>query len=168
MQDAQLIIASNLRPAITPGAAVSKYLFPDLFTPTFIDLRAIMDLGRGARPVYANFRVAAAFNAQANNWLRPAIFVDSTPTFANVLTNGELTIAAGPQIVSAGLNVVGSGLSVVLPPLNDIVLLAGARRYITLGFECYVPSTDWTTGGLDAWFDTDPYPGRPITYAAGG
>lgn len=168
MQDAQLIIATGLRPAITPGAAVTRWLFPDLFTPTYMDLQAIMDLGRGARPVYANFRVSAAFNAQATNFLRPAIFVDSVPTFLNILTNNELVIARGPDILSGGLGTIGVGFPVALPPLNDLVLLSGGRRYITLGFEAYVPTTDWVSGGLDAWFDTDPYPGRPIAYSAGG
>lgn len=169
MQDAQLIIASNLRPAIVPNAAVTRWLFPDLIAPTYWDLLAARDLGRGA-PVYGMFRIAAAFNAVANNFLRFAIFVDSTPTFVNILTNNELVVARGPDILSAGLgsSAVGMEVPVALPPLSDLVRLTGeGRRYITLGLEAYVPTTDWSSGGIDAWFSPFARSGRPFVAPAG-
>lgn len=167
MQDAQLIIAQNLRPAIAPGASITRWLFPDLVTPNYVDQLAALDSGRG-KTVYANFRVAAAFNAVASNFLRFCVFVDSVPTFLNIITNNELVIARGPDIASGGLNTVGISVPLALPPLNDLALLAGAgRRYITLGIEAYVPTTDWSSGGIDAWFDTDPYPGRQLAYPGG-
>lgn len=163
MQDVQLQIATNARPAITPGAGITRWLFPSLVAPDYIDLLAARDFGRGAT-VYANFRVSTAFNVVASNFIRPAVFVDSVPTFLNILTNNELVIARGPDVLSGGLGTIGVGFSIPVPQLSDLVLLTGqGRRFITLGIEASVPTTDWSAGGLDAWFEMAPY-GKAVAY----
>jgi len=167
MLDKDLWIATNGRPAITPGASITRWLFPSLVSPDYWDLRAIIDLARG-NPVYGNFRVATAFNAQASNFLRFAIFVDSVATFLNVLTNNELVIARSPDIVSTGLGTVGINFPVAMPSLNDLALLtSNGARFITLGFEASVPTTDWVAGGVDAFLSPEPLPPLPASHPAG-
>lgn len=167
--DDTLFLGKNQRPTFFAGVPTWQFaFFPTLIAPNYLDLRVVMDICR-ASPAYAVFRVATAFNNQIDNLLRPAIFVDNDPTFANVLTDPSLIIARGHDLNSAGLNTVGSFVAqIAMPPLSDLTRLAGAgRRYITLGLEAFVPTADFVSGGMDAFFAPRPIESRPIHYPAG-
>jgi len=171
MIDQNLVFATNARPAnILIGLGFAGYVFPNgiLATPNFLDLKVAMDMARG-NGLYATFRVATAFNAQAGNVLRFAIFVDTDPTFAPAMVPGSaLLIARSHDFLSIGLADVGQFCTVALPPVGDLQrLISQGFRYLALGIEMSVPTTDWVAGGIDAFLTHAPFPTRPIDYAAG-
>jgi hypothetical protein len=167
MLDKDLMMGEDARPVITPGASILNHLLPTTAGPNYLDLRVAMDWARG-KQIYANFRVQTPFDAVALNYLRFAVYVDSVTNFANVLTNTELTLVRGPDMLSSGLNVQGLVTSLAIPPHNSLVqLVAQGRRYICLGFQAYVPSADWGTGGIDAFFADAPLAPPQIDYASG-
>lgn len=167
MLDKDLQFADNERPAITPFATYTQpWLFPDNLNPKHLDLRVATDLARSS-PLYANFIVRTSFDNVVGNFLRFCVFVDSSPTFANVLGNAELTIARSQDFASLVL-VGGTQCTIVVPPLSDITKVAGeGRRYLTLGLQTLVPTTDWSAGGIDAFLTRHPLPQRPMSYASG-
>ena len=168
--DSTLFFATNERPALIPGPAEGKAVFPSLVAPNYYDLRAVQDMAR-ARPVYASFRVASAFNNVANNWLRFCVFMSDRTDFIDILAPvvGEAQVlASSHKILSTGLASVGAVQRVAIPPASDFGLAGGqGRRYLALGFEYFVPTTDWTSGGVDAWLSTDPHQPPPIAHNAG-
>lgn len=169
MIDAGLIMATNQRPTIVPGAGTNPALLPTGLAPNWLDFARIMDWARG-RTVYANFRVASAFDNVASNLVRPAVFVDDDPSFINTLSNPSLVVVQGHEIYSSGLQAgsVGQVVSIALPPLSPYALVGGeGRRYMCLGFMAFVPTTDWTAGGWDAWFSDRPHVQRPIFSPSG-
>jgi hypothetical protein len=168
--DDTLFMGKNQRPAFLPGfPGVTQYaLFPSLAAPNYLDFGVVMALAQ-AGPVYAVFRVATAFNNQADIVIRPAIFIDDDPTFATVLTDPSLVVARGHDLVAAGLGVVGTIVGqVALPPLSDLTRLAGdGRRCLALGLQGVIPTSDFAAGGMDAFLTAHPFPTRPIHYRAG-
>lgn len=169
MIDAGLIMATNQRPTIVPGAGTNPALLPTGLAPNWLDFGRVLDFARG-RTCYANFRVASAFDNIASNMVRPAVFIDDDPSFIGVLTNASLVIVQGHEIYSSGLQAasVGQVVSVALPPLSSYALLNGeGRRYLCLGFMAFVPTTDWTTGGWDAWLSDRPHVQRHLQSPSG-
>lgn len=165
MLDKDLIFADNERPAVTSTHATNAFNwpFPAIATPKFLDFRQSIDAAR-SRPMYANFRVTTSFNNQAGNILRFAIFVDDDPTFANVVTTPALVIVRGPDIGSASL-VAGLQVTLPVPPLNEFIV--AGRRYLTLGMQTIVPTTDWSAGGITAYLTQHPHPQTPPSYLSG-
>lgn len=169
MIDAGLIFATNQRPTILPSAGITPALLPQNLAPNWLDFGRVLDWARG-RPVYANFRVAAAFDAVVGNTLSFCVFIDDNPTFINVLSNPQLVLARGHDIYSSGLSAgaIGNVVSLALPPLSPYALVGGeGRRYMCLGMLVYVPTTDWATGGLDAWLSDTPHVQRPVFSPSG-
>lgn len=171
MIDQNLVFATNARPAnILIGLGFAGYVFPNgaLATPTFVDLRTAMDWARG-NGLWATFRVATAFNGEAGNVLRFGIFVDNAPDFLAAMAPGSVQmIAKSHEFLSAGLVAVGQYCSVAMPPLNDLQrLVSQGFRYLSLGIEMSVPTTDWIAGGIDAFLTDRPFPTKPIDYPVG-
>lgn len=169
MIDAGLIFATNQRPTIVPGAGTNPTLLPTGLAPNYIDFARVMDFARG-RTCYANFRVASAFDNVASNMVRPAVWIDDDPSFIGTLSNPSLCLCLGHEIFSAGLlaGSVGSVISLALPPLSPYALVGGeGRRYMAMGFQAYVPTTDWSTGGWDAWLSDRPHVQRPLFTPSG-
>lgn len=170
MLDDRLKLAKNARPALVPGPNVNPTFFPELLAPNYLDLKVAMDLARTGG-AWANFRIASAFNNVASNFLRFAVFVDNDPTFLTVLGETQLCIVQGSELLSAALGAaaVGLGVSLALPPANSYLRIGGnGRRYICLGMQVFVPTTDWTTGGVDAFFSDHPVFGtNELSYASG-
>lgn len=165
MQDDNLFFARNDRPALIPGGTFPAF-FPSSLAPAYWDLQAAMDMARG-RSIFANFRIATSFNSVAANLLRFAVFVDDNEAFVNVLTNPSLIIARSHDFLSGGL-VAGTLVSVAIPPMSDITRVAGdGLRFITLGLEATVPTTDWSQGGVDAFLTHEAFPSRPLATPAG-
>lgn len=167
MHDYDLVFAENARPAVIPAPIWGKVWFDQLVAPKYLDMRSLIDLGRG-QPVFANFKIATAFNNVAANSLRFAVFASNDPTFADVLASDAQTIATSLPITGAGLASVGATVRVAIPPMNDYALsTASGRRYVTLGFEYLVPTTDWTQGGIDAWLSNRAVEPAPLDPPAG-
>lgn len=165
MLDKDLFFADNERPAVTSTHATNAFNwpFPAIATPKFLDFRQSIDSSR-SRPLFANFRITTSFNNQAGNILRFAIFVDDVDTFANVLTTPALVIARGPDIPSASL-LTGLQVTIPVPPLNEFIV--AGKRYLTLGMQTIVPTTDWTQGGITAYLTQHPHPQTPTAYQSG-
>lgn len=168
MLDKDLYFAENARTGILPAPNVWGVApLPSLVEPAYYDFRVITDLAR-ATPVYANFRLASPFDNVADNLLRFAVFVSDNPTFVDLLTNRELVLARSHDISSPGLVDVGQIIQVALPPVGDLLRVLGeGRRYMSLGFEYMVPTTDWSTGGIDAFLTRHPLPLRPLSSPSG-
>lgn len=166
-------VANEIRLGVTLTGSASSW--PNAGLVNYYDLRTIQDWARG-RAVYAAFRLATAFAGDAANVLRPCIVADSVAEFTNVLS-GYRIIAAGHTITTAGVGAgaVGSIIHVPLPPMSDWTRSLGSgpdysdrgMRFLALGFEYNVPTTDWTAGGLDAWLTYQAIPTRPPIYPAG-
>ncbi|MEY5098097.1 MAG: hypothetical protein RJA36_816 [Pseudomonadota bacterium] len=167
MLDATLFFAQNQRPTLFVLPTWQVATFPLAASPNYLDLQAVIDLARSG-PVYANFRVASAFNASADNLWRFAIFVASDTAFVEVVTNPTCIVAQGHDTNAAGMNTVGTIIQVVMPPLSDLTRLAGdGRRYLALGVVALIPTADFTQGGIDAFLSDKPLPTRPYAGAAG-
>ena len=168
MLDKDLFFAENQRSAIIPGPGVwGSAPLPDLVFPNYLDLKVVCDLARG-NPLFANFRITQAFNNVAGNFLRFAVYVSNDVTFFDVLTNAELTLARSHDIPSLGLVDVGYVVPVALPPYGDLLRVLGeGRRYMALGFDYLVPTTDWSTGLLDAFLSPQALPLRPLSTPSG-
>lgn len=166
MHDDTLYFARDERPALVAGIGWSRATLPNGAAPNYLDFGRIKDLARGTT-VYANFRVKTSFDNVAGNLLRFAIFISDEPTFLTVLTNTEQVIATSHEIASVGL-VAGARVSVALPPLNSYARVLGeGRRYLALGIEYIVPTTDWSAGGIDAFLSPYPDPQPPISSPSG-
>lgn len=167
MLDLDLFCGTNDRPALFVLPTWQFAFFPSLASPNYWDLRAIMDIAR-ANPIYANFRIATAFNNQAGTILRPAIFVDNDPTFANVLTDPSCIVARSHDWLPPGMGVVGTIVQVAMPPMSDLTRVAAdGRKFITLGWEALVPTADFVAGGMDAFLTRFALPTRPPAYQSG-
>jgi hypothetical protein len=170
--DHQLVVCENVRPAITPGALISPgvlwpMLLPSAVAPNYWDLRTIMDLC-SARPLYAQFRIATTFNSIAANILRFAIFVANSPDFVDVASDGSNIIARGHDINGSVL-LAGMEAQIAMPPMSAWNRIANenGRRYVGLGFEYYVPTTDWSAGGITAFLTHTPLMVKPPSNPAG-
>jgi hypothetical protein len=168
MNDADLMFAENQRPAVIPGGVWGVATFPELGAPKYLDFREVLDWARGT-PIYANFRIETPFNSIAENQLRFAVFVSNDPTFIDLLSDSSLILATSLPITGAGLAAAGKPtVTVALPPLNDYAAdAAQGRRYLSLGFEYYVPTTDWSAGGVTAWLSPRPLPPKPLSVRSG-
>lgn len=166
MQDQDLILATNARPAVTPGGTIATWLFPTLLDPAYIQSAQAIDIARGGE-LYANFRIATSFSATASNYLRFCVIVDDVANFANVLTNTNLIIARGPDIISSGLSI-GHTVPIPVPPLNDIAIdlaIPVGKLFLGVAMQAYVPTTDWSAGGVDIWLSPHPHINRPVDFA---
>lgn len=164
--DENLLAGKNVRPASFVGLGFIPALYPTTAAPRYWDLLQIQDMCR-ANPLNALFHVETTFTATAGNVLRFRIFVSNDPTFADLATNPELFIAASHDLGSAGL-LAGTMVNVAMPPMSDLTRLLGeGRRYIALGHEANVPTTDWVAGGVTAYWTDKPVPSKPMAYAAG-
>jgi hypothetical protein len=168
MLDKDLFFAEGQISSHVVGATVLAYPLPDYAAPNYLDLRNAIDLSR-AGALFAFFRVTETFVGQATNYIRPCVMVDSTPTFANVLSHPELVIARGPDIVT-GLLVAGNEIVVAIPPLNSVAAASvetAGRRYLTIGYQALVATADWSAGKLDAWLSPYPRGVRGMAHPAG-
>jgi len=164
--DKDLFIAENARVVATPGP---NWTF-GLLQSNWIDFRVATDWARGSA-VCANFRISSLFNNQAGNLLRFAVVVDGNSSFSNVNSTPELLLARSHDLTSAMLSNaanLGAVVPVALPPYGDLLRgLGEGFRYLTLGVQFLVPTTDWISGGIDAFFAPQPLPARPLSVPSG-
>jgi hypothetical protein len=167
MLDDNLYFAKNARPALFTGLGAWQFaLLPSSLAPNFQDQSVVQDMCR-ARPAFATFRVASAFNAVGGNLLRFAIFVSNDAGFADLVSDPSLTIAQSHELNSTGLAAVGSIVQIAVPPLSDFTRANGdGRRYFALGFMAFIGATDWSAGGLDAFLTPHALPTRPFAAPA--
>lgn len=176
MIDQDLFVSENQRPTITPGASFTTWTLPETFPvgfATYLDLQVAVDYAK-ASPLYANFRIATSFDNVAGNFLRFAVVVDDAvdpttgqATFANVLTNPELIVARSHDIASSGL-LAGTQTTIAMPPLSDLTRATGeGRRFLGLAIQALVPTTDWSAGGITAFFSPHPLPQYPAFHRSG-
>lgn len=170
--DFDLFICQNARPAFTPAAPTAGVLQLGLFaatlTPNYFDMLVAMDAARGT-PLYANFRIDTAFTNIAANYARFIAIADNSTSAVGVTTNSAKMVARSPDIQSAGLAAVGEWITLALPPLSPFVFATDGTgcRYLFLGMEAYVPTTDWSAGGVTACITAHPLQQQPVPYASG-
>ena len=163
--DLETFVAQNARPATTPGATILPYPLPGgLGNITYFDYEQAVELGRGT-PIYAHFRIATTFGGgHADNFLRFGIAISAQTNFLDVLSNKSLIVVRGPDIAHSGL-VQNREVCLPIPPPSTLAL--GAKRYLGLLFEAYVPATDWDSGGIDAFLTDAPIPVGTPDYVSG-
>lgn len=170
MLDYNLRFANNERPAILTGADVNPSFYPESLNPKYIDLMVNQDIAR-ATSLYANFVIASAFNSIPANFLRFAVFLCSDPAGFSLLSDPSQIIARSHDIFgnALGSGAVGRWVSIPIAPLSSYGLSAspGGLRYLFLGQESYVPTTDWSTGGITAILTQHPLQQKPIDHASG-
>lgn len=170
MQDADLIFAQDQRPAVSiVGATPSLWMFDNgLVANKWLDLRQQSDLGRG-QPLYAHFKVKTSFAGDALNVLRFCIAVDDATNFSGTVAVPAKILVRGPDLVTGSL-LAGVLVTLVLPPLNTLVIPLATNqgaRYLGLGMQVIVPTTDWTAGAVDAWLSPVHHRVRPSGYQSG-
>lgn len=167
MQDEDLYLAKNARPAAIISALILPYAFPDAqggLVNTY-DLKQASDWGRGS-PIYCHFRISTTFVGAAGNFARFFVAVDDNNLLSNIVAQHQLKLARGPDILTAGL-VKDVEVTLVLPPLNTLVIPGFTdlgRQFLGVGYEANTPVSDWTQGGVDAWLSNIP---RPVRNSSG-
>lgn len=168
MLDKDLFISEDQRPPIIVTPLAIAYALPNAVTPNYLDLRTQIDIAR-ASAIFGYFRISTSFVGDAANWLRPVIMVDDVPNFVNTATHPELLIALGPQLTTP-LLVSGMEVAVAMPPLNllaNLSIESAGKRYVTLGIQAVCATTDWTAGGITAFFAPQARGARGMSHPAG-